>query len=242
MARACIGTSGWHYAHWAGPFYPEGLKTKDYLAYYAGRFATAEINATFYRLPPKETLAAWRGATPPDFTFAVKASRYITHMKKLKDPKQSTRKFFRAIGALGDKLGPVLFQLPPKWRANPARLEAFLAALPSGRRYAFEFRDSSWFGEEVVSILDRAGAAFCVYDLAGRPCPTISTGRFDYIRLHGPGGEAYRGRYSGRALDQWAGWIKSRLEQGRDVYCYFDNDQAGHAPRDALRLKERVEG
>src|SRR5512139_3472241 len=148
-----IGTSGWHYHHWRGPFYPEDMSSEEFLSHYARSFQTVEINNTFYQLPSSETLAAWRDGTPRQFLFACKASRYITHMKKLADPAQTTARFFEAIQILGPKLGPVLFQLPPRWHANVDRLRTFLRSLPKTFRFAFEFRDSSWFGPATYAAL-----------------------------------------------------------------------------------------
>ena len=234
--RIHVGTSGWHYGHWVGPFYPEGLASDARLAHYAQTFAAVELNNSFYQLPDAASLEAWCDATQPGFLFACKASRYITHMKKLKDPDASTPKFFAAVDALGAKLGPILFQLPPRWRAAPERLDAFLAALPAGHRYAFEFRDASWWSEEVEAILRAHGAAFCAFDLEGRQSPLPVTADFVYLRLHGPDG-AYQGSYDDAALERWAAWLGGRRDEGRDVFCFFDNDEAGYAPADAARLQ-----
>jgi uncharacterized protein YecE (DUF72 family) len=233
--RIHIGTSGWHYAHWVGPFYPEGTRPEAFLTLYARVFRTTEINNTFYRLPTPQVLAAWRDHTPAGFVFACKASRYITHMKKLNDPRHSCRGFFEAVDALADKLGPILFQLPPRWRANPGRLEAFLAALPRDRRFAFEFRDESWFVPAVYERLARRRAALCIYDLAGRKAPERVTADFVYLRLHGPD-DPYRGSYDAAALEAWGRRISTWRGDGLDVYCYFDNDEQGYATRDAERL------
>jgi uncharacterized protein YecE (DUF72 family) len=239
--RAYVGTSGWHYSHWVGPFYPAGTSGSAYLSHYMRWFRTVEINNTFYQLPARATLAAWREATPTDFVFACKASRYITHMKKLTDPERSTTPFFETIAALGTKLGPVLFQLPPRWSANPPRLESFLETLPPGNRFAFEFRDESWFGRDTCDVLAAHNAAFCIYDLAGRRSPLKVTADFAYIRLHGPAGP-YRGRYGRRNLRHWAREFSTWLHAGKDVYCYFDNDENGFAVQDALVLRELIEG
>jgi uncharacterized protein YecE (DUF72 family) len=239
MARIHVGTSGWHYDHWVGPFYPEGTRSKDMLACYAERFRAVEINSTFYSLPSADTLAGWRDGTPADMVFACKASRYITHMKKLKDPEQSIRRFFDAIAALGDKAGPVLFQLPPRWKADVERLERFLAALPEDRRYAFEFRDESWFRDDIYRVLSRRDAALCVYDLAGRRSPVQATADFAYVRLHGPG-DAYKGNYDGRTLSGWARRFLGWRDQGCDVYCFFDNDENGYAALNAIRMQEMI--
>ncbi|HKL62972.1 MAG TPA: DUF72 domain-containing protein, partial [Woeseiaceae bacterium] len=192
--RARIGTSGWSYGHWEDAFYPEGLATGERLAFYARRFATVELNNSFYQLPAREQLEQWRDMVHDDFVFAVKASRYITHMKKLKDPAESLERFLGRVEALGSTLGPVLFQLPPRWHRDPDRLASFLRQLPGEHRYAFEFRDPSWHAGETYSALREAGAAFCIYNLAGEVSPKEITADFVYIRLHGPDG-AYQGSY-----------------------------------------------
>ncbi len=235
-----IGTSGWQYGHWKGPFYPEGLSASDYLTHYAERFHTVEINNSFYQLPKKETLRRWRSKSPQDFIFSFKANRYITHMKKLKDPASSLSRMLELLPALGGKLGPVLFQLPPKWRFNPERFFDFLESLPSKYRYAFELRDPSWLDHRAYEALNEVGAAFCIYEFAGRTSPKEITSDFVYIRLHGPEAVPYKGQYPTKVLSGWAGAISTWSEQGRDVFCYFDNDEAGYAAQDALRLQEML--
>ncbi len=232
-----IGTSGWHYDHWQGPFYPKGLAGEEMLGFYAERFRAVEINNSFYQLPSAETLAAWRGSVPEGFVFAVKASRYITHMKKLKDPAEPVGNFLERIGALGERLGPVLFQLPPKWRCNTERLRRFLEQLPGRFRYTFEFRDASWFRKEVLDLLREANAAFCIYQLAGVLSPREVTADFVYVRLHGPGA-AYQGCYDVGTLSGWAGAVTAWARQGREIYCFFDNDQRGYAARNAMKLQD----
>jgi uncharacterized protein YecE (DUF72 family) len=232
-----IGTSGWHYAHWRGPYYPKDIADREMLPYYARSFRAAEINNSFYRLPEKRTFISWREAVPEGFLFAVKASRYITHMKKLKDPEQPLELFIERVSSLEDKLGPILFQLPPRWKCNIERLRAFLDVLGNDCRSAFEFRDPSWFHDGVYQALEQAGAAFCIYDLDGTLSPKIVTGPFVYVRLHGPDGP-YRGRYSDQALAGWAGAFAEWVRQGREIFCFFDNDEAGYAVRNALRLQE----
>ncbi len=234
-----IGTSGWRYDHWVGPFYPQDLAPDDFLVFYSQQFETVEINSTFYGLPSAATLAAWRNGTPSSFVFACKASRYITHMKKLKDPRQSTAKFFDAVDQLGNKLGPILFQLPPRWHANRDRLAAFLTTLPTQHRYAFEFRDQTWLADDVYELLARHHAALCMYDLGGRRSPVKVTAGFAYVRLHGPDG-SYRGRYDGRTLFGWARRLCAWRQAGIDVYCYFDNDERGYAAEDARRLLDMI--
>ncbi len=199
-----IGTSGWHYEHWLGPFYPEGLRPRDFLSHYCRHFRTVEINSSFYRLPTEKTLATWRDETPAGFIFAVKASRFLTHLKKLQEPQRGLKPFLDRIRVLDGKLGPILFQLPPNWHFDGARLDAFLAVLPTVYRYTMEFRDPSWINREANQTLTEHGVAFCIYHLAGYQTPLEVTANFVYIRLHGPGG-AYQGRYNSETLAGWAG-------------------------------------
>ncbi len=236
-----IGTSGWHYEHWKGPFYPEGIPKGSLLKYYAYHFRTVEINNSFYRMPHEKTLREWRDTVPAGFIFTVKASRFITHMKKLKDAAAPLKLFLDNIDNIGDKLGPVLFQLPPRWSLNIERLDSFLGLLPEEYRYAFEFRDPSWFNGKVYDLLAKHETAFCIYDLDGRQSPKTVTSDFVYIRLHGPDGP-YRGQYSVQQLAGWAGAVSSWAAQGKTIYCYFDNDEAGYAAIDAGNLRDMTEG
>lgn len=237
--RLFIATSGWHYGHWIGPFYPEGLRKSALFEYYATRFDTVEINNSFYRLPEEKTFMHWREEAPKGFVFALKSSRLITHVKRLKDPEASLKLFLDRAALLGDKLGPILFQLPPRWKRNIERLESFLKALPPGQRFAFEFRDPDWFHVDVYGLLREHNAAFCIYDFDFLQSPREVTADFVYIRLHGPDGK-YRGQYSDEALEGWADFMRSWQGRLKALYCYFDNDEAGYAARDALRLKELV--
>jgi uncharacterized protein YecE (DUF72 family) len=234
-----IGASGWHYDHWKGPFYPKGMNAGEMLAFYADHFKTVEINNSFYRLPEENVLAQWRDTAPEGFLFTAKASRYITHMKKLKDPEEPVSTFMERMGVLGGKLGPILFQLPPRWKLNLKRLRAFLAVLPEEHRYTFEFRDPTWFDEGVFEALSDNNAAFCIYELAGRQSPRKVTADFVYVRLHGPG-DAYEGNYDRQALSGWAGALSTWSRKGLDIYCYFDNDQKGYAVRNALSLQHML--
>ncbi|MDW7773900.1 MAG: DUF72 domain-containing protein [Desulfobulbaceae bacterium] len=235
QAAVHIGTSGWHYKHWAGNFYPEDMSSSGFLAFYARSFKTAEINNSFYRLPSERALASWREATPDDFVFTMKASRYLTHMKKLKDPEEPLAVFLARAAVLGKKLGVILFQLPPKWHCNIDRLRSFLDILPDGYRYAFEFRDQSWFSAAVYGALKEKNAAFCMYHLEGFMSPREVTADFVYVRLHGPG-NAYKGRYGIESLTGWAGAFTAWQRQGREIFCYFDNDEKGYAAVNALEL------
>lgn len=234
-----VGTSGWHYEHWRGPFYPEGTSGDAELPFYSARFPTVEVNNSFYRLPEEDVLRGWRESTPDGFTFAVKASRYITHMKKLTDAGDAVATFLSRMGILGDKLGPILFQLPPNWHANRDRLRSFLQGLPDGHRYAFEFRDPTWFAEPITDLLREERVAFCIHDMRGEPSPKVVTAPFVYIRFHGPN-DAYQGSYSAQDLAGWAGAISTWRRQGREVFCYFNNDAAGHATRNAATLQAMV--
>jgi uncharacterized protein YecE (DUF72 family) len=232
-----IGTSGWHYKHWKGTYYPADIKDADQFSLYAQQFSTVEINNSFYKLPTPHTFTNWRKAAPKGFTFAVKASRYLTHMVKLKADKQSLRKFFTRATKLEEKLGPILFQLPPKWKVNVERLAHFLSALPAGHRYTFEFRNHTWYTEEVLAVLRQHNAAFCIYHLEHHLSPIWVTADFVYVRLHGPGNK-YQGSYRLPALKKWAKLCRQWLNDHKDVYIYFDNDQEGYAAYNAQRLME----
>lgn len=232
-----IGTSGWHYKHWKGNFYPVGLKEDDQFSYYQQHFSTVEINNSFYMLPAAKTFTAWRKAAPSGFLFSVKASRYITHMKKLKSDARSLRSFFSRASRLEEKLGPVLFQLPPGWKVNTERFAGFLARLPEGNRYTFEFRNSSWYHEDIYELLRQYNCAFCIYELEHHLSPREVTADFVYVRLHGPGNK-YQGSYTDAALKKWAKQCLQWQQENKDVYVYFDNDQAGYAAFNAQRLRE----
>ncbi len=246
MARAAlkngavhIGTSGWHYKHWKGNFYPGDLPASKLLRLYAEKFDTVEINNSFYRLPAASALEQWCRQTPANFCFATKASRYITHNRKLKDPKETVKKFMAVIDKLERRLGPILFQLPPNWKVNAERLEEFLAGLPGGHRYVFEFRNETWNIPQVYEALRRHNAAFCMFELAGFQSPVELTADFAYVRLHGPGNK-YQGDYSRSALRTWAKRIEAWRKELRHIFVYFDNDQAGFAPKNALELKRMI--
>jgi uncharacterized protein YecE (DUF72 family) len=239
QGKIYIGTSGWHYKHWAGRFYPRGIKETDQLSYYVKFFKTVELNNSFYHLPLPGTFKNWKNATPKNFVFAVKGSRFISHLKKLNVDRKSIGKFFKNVSKLDEKLGPVLFQLPPKWKLNLGRFETFLSRLPVKHSYSFEFRDHSWYNKEVNDLLTKHNAAFCIYELAGHLSPITVTADFVYIRLHGPGAK-YSGSYSDSALKKWMTRIMTWKEEGIDVYIYFDNDQLGYAAFNALRLQELI--
>ncbi len=233
--RIFIGTSGWSYNHWRGVFYPEKLFTKEWFDYYGKRFDTVEINNTFYNLPASSVFKSWKKQAPAGFIYSVKANRYITHMKKLKSASGAVKKFFSRVNRLKENLGPVLYQLPPRWKCDLQRLERFLKILPKGKIHVFEFRDNSWFEKEVFDMLDSYNASFCVHDMAGVNCPVEATGKTAYLRFHGPGAK-YQGGYTLKALKKWARWIVAQAKK-RDVYVYFNNDAEGHAVRDGTKLK-----
>ena len=239
-AQIRIGTSGWLYPHWTGQFYPSDLATKDFLACYAKRFSTVEVNSTFYRLPQAETIVSWRSKTPDSFVFSCKISQFVSHRKKLKEPNLTLPPFLDRIRALGPKLGPILVQLPPRWQVNEPRLAAFLDALPADLRFAFEFRDRTWWTDGVFQLLRRHNAAFCQFDLAGTTSPPEQTADFIYFRMHGPQ-EAYRGSYGDRPLQGLARSCLQWQAQGADIYGYFDNDENAYAVSDAIRLKKLLE-
>jgi uncharacterized protein YecE (DUF72 family) len=236
-----IGTSGWHYKHWAGTFYPEDIKADKQFAYYQDYFDTVELNNSFYHLPDRSTFRKWKEITPKNFIFSVKGSRYISHMKKLSDTREPLRAFLHNARGLGRKLGPVLFQLPPGWKLNLERLQIFLKQLPLTLRVAFEFRNTSWYTPEVYDALRSRGCAFCMYELDGHLSPLEVTADFVYIRLHGPGAK-YQGSYNRTILKQWAKRLLAWRDKGIDSYIYFDNDQVGYAAFNAQTLQELVNG
>ena len=236
-----IGTSGWNFGHWVGAFYPADIAGKDMLPAYAKTFHTVELNNSFYGLPDQKSVKTWTSKTPEKFVFSCKASRYITHMKKLKDPQDGINHLFAALKPFGQKLGPILFQLPPNWHVNTQRLEAFLAALPDNHSYTFEFRDHSWLCDKVYEMLQEHAAALCFYDYQGFRSPEIPTADFIYVRLHGPGKKAYEGSYDGRTLARYAQKFLNWAKDGKDIYCYFDNDQNAYAPFNAQNLMKSIE-
>ena len=246
--RVRIGCSGWQYKHWRGDFYPAELPTSRWFAHYALTFDTVEINNSFYRLPPAETFAKWREQAPSHFVYAVKASRFLTHMKKLKDPEDPLARFFDNARHLGPRLGPILYQLPPRWPVNLERFEIFLRALAPAARAAglqtrpcnvVEFRETSWYDERVYDLLRRYDVALCLHDMHGSATGKLVVGPFIYVRFHF-GTQKYGGRYPDERLDEWAAWLAARAAEGLHVFAYFNNDTGGHAPRDAVRLRQRL--
>src|SRR6188472_3686087 len=203
-AQIWIGTSGWSYQSWRGPFFPREVMVKHHLAFYATQFRTAELNGVFYRTPSLDAVRGWRAQTPDDFVFAWEASKFITHWKRLSDNSRNSLALIEErLKILGKKAGPVLFQLPPQFKANPERLASFLKLVPERWRIAFEFRDESWYGDEIFALLKKYNASLCLSDHRDAPAPWEVTADFVYVRGHGPGGH-YRGHYSEKTLRDWA--------------------------------------
>jgi uncharacterized protein YecE (DUF72 family) len=238
--RAHVGCSGWQYKHWRGSFYPADLPQARWFEHYASVFDTVEINNSFYRLPERETFARWAARAPARFVFAVKASRFLTHMKKLKDPEQPIDRLFASLAGLGRRLGPVLYQLPPQWKIDAGRFAHFLDALPRRARHVVEFRDPSWYAPDIRSLLERHGVALCLHDMRGSATARGRVGPFVYVRFHGATAK-YGGGYSSARLRTWAEWLNAQRDVGVEVYAYFNNDVGGHAPRDALALRRLMD-
>jgi len=238
MSQVRIGCSGWTYKDWKGPFYPPKTPDRLRLEYYASRFDTAEINASFYRLPSEAMVEGWARRAPADFTFAWKVSRFITHNKKLNDCADSVTLVWSRMAPLGRKLGPALIQLPPQLRRNDARLAGFLDLLPPGR-HTVEFRHPSWYEPAVFRLLAERDVALCISDHHSAPSPWEVTASWAYVRGHGPGGR-YHGRYPAEELARWAERIAAWRARGLDVFAYFDNDIKSAAPFDAEALKAMV--
>jgi uncharacterized protein YecE (DUF72 family) len=241
--RFLWGTSGYSYDHWREVFYPKGMKTGDRLAYYAEHFPAVELNVTHYRLPDRDVFSSWRAQTPDDFRFVLKGSRLITHFKRLLDPKDAVREFFDHASGLRDKLECVLWQLPPKMPADAGRLDAFCEVVGhvSPVRQAFEFRNDTWFAEEVYDVLRRHGCALCVAHSPERKPREVLTAPFTYLRFHG-GEKMYDSDYTDQELARWARLARRWLKAGTDVYAFFNNDPHGYAVEDARGLAALVQG
>jgi uncharacterized protein YecE (DUF72 family) len=235
MADLRIGCSGWVYKDWTGPFYPEGTRDRERLEFYATRFDTAEINASFYRLPSEKMVEGWARRAPAGFVYAWKVSRFLTHNKKLKDCEDPVALVYGRMAPLGDRQGPSLIQLPPQLRRNDDRLAGFLKLLPKGR-HTVEFRHPSWYEPGVFRLLAEFDAALCISDHHHAPAPWEATASWVYVRGHGPTGR-YFGRYEEAELARWAERIGAWRSRGCDVYAYFDNDIKSAAPFDAQLLK-----
>ena len=234
-----IGTSGWYYDHWKELFYPPGLPKNKWFEYYAQHFDTVEINNTFYHLPKEVSMQRWREQAPKNFLYAVKANRYITHIKRLKDTSEEVKRFFERVGLLKGKLGPILYQLPPSLRKDPDLLQSFIKLLPKKSPTVFEFRHNSWFSEDTFELLNKFGAGFCVHDLVGKETPRVVTADIIYVRFHGPTGK-YEGDYSKSMLQSWAKWLKDHTKEVRSIYAYFNNDIGGHAIHNAKTLRGQL--
>ena len=239
-AKYYIGTSGWVYAHWRDVFYPPKLPQSKWLEFYTGHFSTVELNNSFYRLPSEQAFSNWRATSPEGFRYAVKVSRFITHIKRLKDVAEPAETFLQRARHLNEKLGPLLYQLPPNMHRNDERLESFLRLLPKGPRHVIEFRHQSWLDEGVFDILRRHEIGFCVFDMPGLPCPLLSTADFAYIRFHGSSG-LYFSCYSNEELEDWARRISGLAKDLDTVYIYFNNDAEGFAIKNAQTMAERLQ-
>jgi len=242
--RLWVGTSGYYYPHWEnGVFYPTGLPKSKQLSFYSKFFDTVELNVTFYRLPQKKAFLGWKQRTPDGFSFAIKGSRFITHIKRLKDSAEPLETFFERATLIEEKLGVVLWQLPPSFSCDLNRLEEFLKALaPWGTlRHAFEFRHRTWFCKEVYQIIRSFNMSVCQADWPNLNVEVPDDFPFIYIRRHGPKGERlYSGCYNREEIEMDARHIRSLLDAGKDVFIYFNNDAFGYAIRNALELKQLI--
>lgn len=245
--RVFVGTSGYNYPHWRnGVFYPSDLPQKRWLEFYCEHFDTVELNVTFYRLPSREVFEGWYRRTPKTFLFALKGSRFVTHIKRLKGCREPLALFLDRAGPLKEKLGVILWQLPPRFRFDKERFEAFgalLSTLPRSKtlRHAFEFRDPSWFCGEAFALLRTFGFAFCIAHGAGFPMAEEISADFVYLRLHG-GAILYGSNYSKEELQEWVGKIAKWRKEGKTVFVYFNNDAFGFAVQNALKLKSLLTG
>lgn len=241
MTPARVGTSGFVYPHWRGRFYPEGLPAKRWLGYYAERFDTVELNATFYRLPTPKSVEGWAAGVPEGFVYAVKGSRFITHIKRLRDAEPGLDRFFGALGPLSGRMGPVLWQLPPQLKPDPGLLGAFLALLPKDFEHVVELRNAEWYADPVYRVIEDAGASLCLHDLVDVEPPRPAPGRISYRRFHGAGGR-YGGRYGARRLEPHAREIERLAARGVPCFAYFNNDRDADAVHDARTLLRRLGG
>lgn len=236
MGKLFIGTSGYSYDDWVDEFYPLDIASNQRLNYYAEHFNTVEINNSFYNLPTKKTFQNWSDSVGGDFVFAIKANRYITHMKNLMVNREPIDRLLERTQPLGSKLGPILFQLPPQWNVNIERLREFIQVLPGNYQFVFEFRNGSWYTEEIYNILKEDNLGFCIHDHQDASSPEMVTADFAYFRFHGPDGY-YQSKYSDEELENYKLRIMNYLEEGLSVYCYFNNDFQGFAIDNAKKLK-----
>jgi len=239
-AKIWVGTSGWHYDHWRERFYPRELPKPKWLEFYSRSFATVELNNSFYHLPSEKAFASWRDSSPQSFAFAVKVSRFITHLKKLRDAEEPLTNFLSRAKLLDRKLGPLLYQLPPNLHRNERLLESFLSMLPSSLSHVFEFRHQSWLVQEVFSLLRRYNIGFCIFDMPDFTTPIEVTADFAYIRFHGSS-MMYGGCYSDEELTDWAQRIAGLAQDVKAVYAYFNNDAEGFAVSNALTLMRKLD-
>ncbi|OQX92954.1 MAG: hypothetical protein B6D58_00230 [candidate division Zixibacteria bacterium 4484_95] len=234
-----IGTSGFSYEHWKERFYPDDVKSKEWLEYYCRFFDTVELNSTFYHLPSEKVVQSWHKRTPKDFTYAVKASRYITHRLKLVDIKEPLKIFYRRASLFKSKLGPILFQLPPSLKLNLERLESFCKFLKKGHRHVIEFRHESWHDDDVIILLRKHNICACFVSMPGLESIEEVTSDFVYVRFHGAA-QLYASKYTDKQLTVWAMLFREYLNQNLDVYAYFNNDYNAYAIENALKLKEML--
>ena len=245
-AKLFVGTSGWNYSDWRERFYPADVKPRQYLTHYATRFHTTEVNYSFYHLPKRSTYENWAAQVPPDFVFALKASRTITHIRRLRDVAELWREFLENASALNDRLGPVLLQFPPSFKKDAQLLAAFLAESSrldnfGRRRLAFEFRHESWFAAEVYEVLRQHGSALVIAHSERYPqAPFVQTARFVYLRLHGPGA-LFASAYSEKQLRDWAAEIVKWMNAEKGVHVYFNNDFQGYAIENAVTLSGLID-
>ncbi len=230
------GTSGWHYDHWRDRFYPEKLVKAKWLEFYAAHFNTVELNNSFYRLPSEAAFANWYNSSPPNFIFAVKVSRFITHIKRLRDSEEPVDTFITRAKGLGEKLGPLLYQLPPNLHRDDDRLESFLSILPSGMKHVVEFRHQSWLEDSVFEVLHKYNVGLCIFDMPDISCPLVATADFAYIRFHGSTG-LYSSCYSNEELADWAKRLTNLAANVKALYIYFNNDAEAFAVRNAVTLR-----
>lgn len=237
--RIRVGCSGWNYRDWRGRFYPDDLPASGWFAYYAQHFDTVEINNTFYRLPEEDVFREWRRQAPEDFLYAIKASRYLTHMKKLKDAAGPLDRITTRVRLLEQHCGPILYQLPPRWRYNRERIITFLDLLPRDLTHVLELRDESWYNDGLFELLEERGISYCAHDMQGLPPLKRAIGPIAYARFHGTTGR-YTGSYGRERLAPWCDWLGEELDAGREIYAYFNNDYEARAIGDAMLLREML--
>jgi uncharacterized protein YecE (DUF72 family) len=236
LMKYYVGCSGWHYEHWRGLYYPRELTKPEWLQFYARQFTTVELNNSFYKLPSEKAFTAWRESTPNNFIFAVKVSRFITHIKRLRNLDSAVENFLSRADFLGEKLGPLLYQLPPNMKRNDELLQNFLSSLPPKYQHVIEFRHESWIDDAVFDILRRYNVGLCVFDMPGFSCPLVATSDFAYVRFHGSEG-LYSSCYSDEELSQWAQRIARLRQKVKASYIYFNNDAEAFAVENAITLR-----